>query len=94
MEWTDLQPHIRPTASYCLLAFHVCPSLVARDGMGLGMGAVLRVKPKLPGAKTGSCRFPDTTGVWTMASARALRQPSVMVQVFQIEVGICASYEA
>ena len=39
MERTDLQPHIRPTASYCPLAFHACPSPAARDGTGLGMGA-------------------------------------------------------
>ena len=33
--------------------------------------------------KTGSHRFLDATGVWTVASARVLRRPSVVVQVFE-----------
>ena len=70
------------------------PAVAYTNQKAVSSYILLRVKPKLPGAKTGSRRFPDTTGVWTMASARALRRPSVAVQVFQIEVGICASYKA
>ena len=38
MEWTDLQPRIHPTASYCPLVCHAHPSLVACDDSGFGMG--------------------------------------------------------
>ena len=46
-----------------------------------------------PARRPGLVGFRMWQGVWTMASARALCRPSVAVQVFQIEVGICASYE-
>ena len=47
-----------------------------------------------PVRRPGLVGFRMRRGVWTMASAHALRRPSVAVQVFQIEVGICVSYES
>ena len=58
------------------------PAVAYTNQKAVSSYILLQIKPKPPSAKTGSHRFPGVTGVWTVASARALRQPSVAVQVF------------